>query len=86
MESVMFEAKPPFSSRPVSAYLLHGHLDENEVRESLESELGDKEQVERIMRNTKITHTYGKPLPQGNWWLTNDPKPNQCVTPVTIVG
>lgn len=68
------------------AYLLRGHLDENEVRESLEHTTGDKDRVDRILRNTKITHTYGKKLPQGNWWLTNNPEPNQRVTPVTIVG
>lgn len=81
MESVAFEERHPFN-----AYLFKGHLDEHQVRESLEHELGDKDRVDRMLRNTKITHTYGKPLPKGNWWLTNDPKPNQRVTPVTIVG
>lgn len=68
------------------AYLLRGHLDENEVRESLEHNTGDKERVERILRNSKINHVYGKKLPQGNWWLTNEFNQNQRVTPVTIVG
>lgn len=81
MQSVAFEERHPFN-----AYLFRGHLDENEVREALEDELGDKDHVERLMRNTKISHTYGKPLPRGNWWLTNDPKPNQRVTAVTIIG
>lgn len=81
MQPVAFENRHPFN-----AYLFRGHLDENEVRESLEDELGDKDRVDRMMRNTKIIHTYGKPLPQGNWWLTNDPKPNLRVTAVTVVG
>lgn len=81
MKSVAFEERYPFN-----AYLFRGHLNEHQIRESLEDELGDKEQVKRIMRNTKITHTYGKKLPQGNWWLTNNPEPNQRTTPVTIVG
>ena len=66
--------------------MLKGHLDENEVREALEDELGDKDRVERLMRNTKITHTYGKPLPQGIWWLTPDPRPRQRTAPVTLVA
>ncbi|AUG85496.1 hypothetical protein SHab15497_00057 [Acinetobacter phage SH-Ab 15497] len=81
MHSVAFEER-----HPVNAYLFRGHLDEHQVRESLEDELGDKEQVDRIMRNTTIAHTYGKPLPRGNWWLTNAPEPKHRCTPVTIVG
>lgn len=71
---------------PYEAILLKGHLDENEVREALEDELGDKDRVGRMMRNTKITHTYGKPLPQGIWWLTPDPRPRQRTMPVTLIG
>ena len=70
---------------PYEAILLKGHLDENEVREALEDELGDKDHVERLMRREPI-HTYGKPLPQGTWWLTSDPKPKQRTTPVTLIG
>lgn len=72
-------------SAPYEAILLKGHLDENEVREALEDELGDKDHVERLMRREPI-HTYGKPLPQGTWWLTLDPKPRQCTMPVTLIG
>lgn len=78
---------------PYEAILLKGHLDENEVREALENEvrealedeLRDKDRVERIMRREPI-HTYGKPLPQGTWWLTPDPRPRQRTTPVTLIG
>lgn len=72
-------------SAPYEAILLKGHLDENEVREALEDELGDKDHVERLMRREPI-HTYGKPLPQGTWWLTPDPRPKQRTTPVTLIG
>ena len=70
---------------PYEAILLKGHLDENEVREALEAEFGDKDQVERLMRREPI-HTYGKPLPRGTWWLTSDPKPKQRTVPVTLIG
>ena len=70
---------------PYEAILLKGHLDENEVREALEDELGDKDHVERLMRREPI-HTYGKPLPQGTWWLTPDPRPRQRTTPITLLG
>ena len=69
---------------PYEAILLKGHLDENEVREALEEELGDKDHVERLMRREPV-HTYGKPLPQGTWWLTPDPKPKQRTMPVTLI-
>ena len=59
-------------SMPYEAILLKGHLDENEIREALEDELGDKDHVERLMRREPI-HTYGKPLPQGTM-------------PVTLIG
>lgn len=70
---------------PYEAILLKGHLDENEVREALEDELGDKDHVERLMRREPI-HTYGKPLPPSALWLTPDPKPRQRTMPVTLIG
>lgn len=70
---------------PYEAILLKVHLDENEVREALEDELGDKDHVERLMSREPI-HTYGKPLPQGTWWLTPDPRPRQRTMPVTLIG
>ena len=70
---------------PYEAILLKGHLDENEVREALEDELGDKDHVERLMGRGPC-HTYGKPLPQGTWWLTPDPRPRQRTTPMTLIG
>ena len=72
-------------SAPYEVILLKGHLDENEVREALEEELGDKDRVERLMRRGPI-HTYGKPLPQGTWRLTPDPRPRQRTMPVTLIG
>lgn len=43
-------------SAPYEVILLKGHLDENEVREALEDELGDKDHVERLMRREPSTH------------------------------
>lgn len=70
---------------PYEAILLKGHLDENEIREALEDELGDKDHVERLMRREPI-HTYGRMLPNKWWWTTDDPKPKQKTMPVTIIG
>lgn len=68
----------------VDRIVLQGHLDENQVREELESEIGDKIHVERLM-SRGITHTYGKRIPNGSWWLTHDPRPRQRTTPLTLI-